>query len=101
MSIEPRPRGAPIRSISAVLPAHNEAANLTQVIEGTLDALVDVAPSFELIVVDDGSTDATRRIAQELAASHPGVRVLHHARQLGYGSALREGVAAATKQYTF
>lgn len=101
MNAEPHRRASPIRSISAVLVSYNEAANLTQVIEGTLDALLDVVPSFEVIVVDDGSTDATRRIANELASSHPEVRVIHLAKQQGYGSALRAGLAAATKQYVF
>lgn len=99
MSAPARARGAPIRSISAVLPAHNEAASLLTVVGETLDALLDVVPSFEVIIVDDGSNDGTRRIAEELAANHREVKVLHSAQRRGYGVAWREGLAAATKQY--
>src|ERR1035437_4014380 len=100
MIVDPRRRRAPIRGISAVLPAYNQAANLTPVVEAVLDALIDVVPAYEVIIVDDGSTDATRRIANELASLHPEVRVLHRARSRGVGAAWREGLAAATKQYT-
>jgi len=71
------------------------------VVAEVLDALLDVVPSFEVIVVDDGSTDGTRRIADEIAATHPEVRVIHFAQRRGYGVAWREGLAAATKQYAF
>jgi hypothetical protein len=71
------------------------------VVAEVLDALLDVVPSFEVIVVDDGSTDGTRRIADEIAVIHPEVRVIHFAQQRGYGVAWREGLAAATKQYAF
>src|SRR5689334_8051496 len=94
-------RAAPIRGISAVLPARNEQGNLAQVVESTLEALGDAVPSLEVIIVDDGSTDATGRIADELAASHTFVRAIHHVTQQGYGSAWRSGIAAATLQYTF
>jgi hypothetical protein len=96
---QPR-RGSPIRGISAVLPARDEQGNLARVVESTLEALGDAVPSFEIIIVDDGSRDATGRIADELAAGNPSIRVIHHAGPLGYGSALRSGMAVATLPYT-
>jgi hypothetical protein len=101
MSAAPLHRGAPIRSISAILPAYNEAGNLAPIALAVLDALSDVVPAFELILVDDGSTDGTRRVADELAASHSEVRVVHHAKRCGYGSAVRAGLGLVTKQYVF
>jgi glycosyltransferase involved in cell wall biosynthesis len=99
MSMASPPRGTPIRSISAVLPAYNEAANIVQVVEATLDALHDAVPDFEIIIVDDGSVDATARFAADLAARHANVQVVRHARKRGYGSAWRSGIEAASRQY--
>ena len=99
MSEIPRRRAAPIRGISAVLPVHDEAPNLGQVTARTIEALEDTAPDFEIIIVDDGSKDATSRLADGLAARDPRVRVVHHARRRGYGAALRAGIAEASKQF--
>jgi glycosyltransferase involved in cell wall biosynthesis len=99
MSEMPRRRVAPIRSISAVLPAFNEAANLSQVTARTIEALEDTVPDFEIIIVDDGSKDATSRLADGLAARDARVRVVHHAQRHGYGAALRAGIAEAGKQF--
>lgn len=101
MTSEPQRRGAPIRSITAVLPALDEAANIVSVVDATLDALSDVVPDYDLVVVDDGSKDATPRLADELAIRYPQVRVIHHPKNRGYGSAWRSGIEAATKQYIF
>ncbi len=99
MSEMPRRRAAPIRSISAVLPAFNEAPNLSQMTSRTIEALEDSAPDFEIIIVDDGSKDATGRLADGLAARDARVRVVHHARRRGYGAALRAGISEANKQF--
>jgi glycosyltransferase involved in cell wall biosynthesis len=58
--------------------------------------LPSIADTFEIIVVDDGSRDATPRIADALAAAYPGVvRAVHHEVNQGYGAALRSGFRAA------
>jgi len=93
--------GGAIASISAVLPAHNEAANIEQVVEATCEALRGVVSDYEVIIVDDGSTDETPRLADSLAERYPQVRVVHHPHNRGYGSAWRSGIAAAAKQYIF
>lgn len=92
-------RGTPIRSITAIVPAYNSAANLFPVVTGLLDVLLDVVPEFDVVIVDDGSTDATARLADELAAQHEEVSVLHHARHEGRGSAWRQGIASASNHY--
>lgn len=82
--------------LSYFLPAHNEEANLAPLVSEALATLPAIAETFEVIVVDDGSRDATPRIADELAEAHPGlVRAVHHPVNLGYGSALRSGFGAA------
>ena len=65
-----------------LIPAFNEGAHLAAVLEGVNQA----APDFEIVVVDDGSTDATARVAEE-----KGAVVLRHPFNLGYGAALQTG----------
>ena len=81
--------------LSYFFPAHNEEANLRGLVEEALATLPDLADAFEIIIVNDGSKDATPTIADELAAAHPAVRAVHHPTNLGYGAALRSGFAAA------
>ena len=82
--------------LSFFFPAHNEEANLEGLVAEALETLPSLAETFEIIVVDDGSRDATPRLADELAAANPGVvRAVHHERNLGYGAALRSGFRAA------
>jgi glycosyltransferase involved in cell wall biosynthesis len=92
-------RGTPIRSISAIVVAHNSAANLFPLVTGLLDGLLDAVPEFEVVIVDDGSTDATPRLADELAAQHQEVRVLRRERHGGLGSAWRQGLEAVSSHY--
>lgn len=83
-------------SLSLVLPAHNEEANVGVVVERALTVLPQFTDRFEIIVVDDGSRDRTGPIVDALAAVHPEVRVIHHAQNKGYGGALTSGFRVAT-----
>jgi len=87
---------APVARLSYFFPAHNEEANLAPLVDEALATLPSLADEFEVIIVDDGSRDATPRLADELAAAHPGlVRAVHHPTNRGYGAALRSGFGAA------
>lgn len=81
--------------LSLVLPAHNEEGNLEWVVREALATLPGLFRACEIIVVDDGSADATPRIAARLAAEDARVRAIRHPRNRGYGAALRSGFAAA------
>jgi glycosyltransferase involved in cell wall biosynthesis len=85
-----------VPALSYFFPAHNEAENVEALVEEALADLVPIAERFEIIAVDDGSTDGTGDIADRLAGEHPGVvRVVHHPQNQGYGAAVRSGLAAA------
>jgi glycosyltransferase involved in cell wall biosynthesis len=86
----------PVPALSYFFPAHNEEANLRPLVEEAMEALPRIAATWEVIIVDDGSRDATPSIADSLAKTHPGiVRAVHHPTNLGYGAALRSGLRAA------
>jgi glycosyltransferase involved in cell wall biosynthesis len=95
----PAADGARLPALSYFFPAHNEAANLAGLVEEALVTLPSLAEQFEIVIVDDGSRDATPALADEIAAAHPEVRAVHHPVNLGYGAALRTGFAAARYDY--
>ncbi len=85
---EARPR------LSFFFPAYNEAENLEEAVRRALADIGPLVPSMEVVIVDDGSTDATPAIADRLAAADPRVRIVHQPNR-GYGGALKRGFAEA------
>lgn len=81
-------------SVSIVIPMRNEAGNIAALIEGIAAACAPL-PSFEIIVVDDGSTDRTAERAADLMASHPALRLLRHPVSAGQSAAVHSGVLSA------
>lgn len=88
-------------SISAFFPAFNDEGSIAALVRGALEVLPTLTDDYEVIVVNDGSTDATGSVSDELARALPRVRVVHHDRNRGYGGALRTGFASATKELIF
>lgn len=88
-------------SISAVLPAFNEELIIEKTVRSTAQVLERLTSDYEVIVVNDGSRDATGAIVQRLGAENPAVRCVTHAANQGYGAALATGFAAATKELVF
>lgn len=80
--------------LSVVVPVKNEAGNIAGLLAEIASACEDLAP-FEVIYVDDGSTDGTAAALAAARTRHPWLRVLHHARSGGQSAAVRSGVAAA------
>ena len=88
-------------SVSIVLPAYNEDAVIGATLEQVLNELAKRVKDFEVIVVNDGSTDRTGAILSAITEAESRVRIVTHERNQGYGSALADGFAAATKELTF
>lgn len=87
--------------VSIFLPTFDEEANIRQAVEELTAAADTLFVEHEILVVDDGSTDGTRAIAEALAESDPRIRVLVHPRNLGYGEAVRTGFLASRLDYVF
>jgi len=85
--------------ISVFLPSHNEEPNVERVVRDFLTELPRVADAYEVIVVNDGSTDKTGAIADRLASEDSHVKVVHHEKNRGYGGAVISGIRAATQPY--
>ena len=89
-----------LNSLSIVMPAYNEAENIAATVRDCLAAAAVVTDCFEVVVVDDGSTDDTASIVESLAAAHSGaVRLIRNERNLGYGPTVRRALAAADKDW--
>lgn len=80
--------------LSVVIPVKNEAENIAP-LAGEIRAALDGLVEYEIIFVDDGSTDATAAKVSRLAARMPQVRLLRHARNCGQSAAIRTGVRVA------
>jgi len=88
-------------SLSVVLPVHNAETSLTHNVSELLDVLPEIATRFEILIVDDGSTDQTEEIAHELARCYPQVRVTRHPRRRGAAAALDTGFKATRGDVVF
>ncbi len=87
---------ASIDSISLVIPAHNEAENIAGVVRDSREALLKIAPDWEIVLVDDGSTDSTVAVAREaLGDDAKNLTVVRHERKSGYGRTVCDGLRAA------
>jgi glycosyltransferase involved in cell wall biosynthesis len=87
--------------VSIVLPAHNEETNLAEAIRQVVETGERLFVEYEVIVVDDGSRDGTRDVAEAAAATNPCVRVISHRSNGGYGEALRTGFRASRLDFVF
>jgi glycosyltransferase involved in cell wall biosynthesis len=96
-----RPEPARLSSCTAFVPVHDEVASIVAVAEGLLAVLPEVAASWDLVLVDDGSRDGTAALVDRLAATRSNVRVVRHATNRGYGAAVRSGLAAARGEWVF
>lgn len=88
-------------SISVFFPCYNEQENVARTTQQAITVLENLGCDYEVIIVNDGSSDATARIADEIAAKNNKVKTVHHPTNLGYGAALQSGFKAADKELVF
>ncbi|MCG3149450.1 MAG: Undecaprenyl-phosphate 4-deoxy-4-formamido-L-arabinose transferase [Verrucomicrobiae bacterium] len=86
-------------TISVIIPALNEQGNIAGAVTEVLEALGDRFAQYEVILVDDGSTDDTGKIMDQIAASNPHLKVIHNLQPSNFGGAYKKGLAAAAMEY--
>lgn len=80
--------------IAWFMPAYNEAGNLPTTVSAIVEHLSGLGGPFTVFIIDDGSTDRTPQVAQELCEQYPNVELVTHPKNLGYGAALITGFKA-------
>ncbi|PYQ30131.1 MAG: glycosyltransferase family 2 protein [Acidobacteria bacterium] len=84
-------------SVSLVIPMFNEELNIEHAVSAAVEALTKYSDDYELIIVDDASTDDSPAMAARMAEENPRIRVLRHEKNRKLGGTIRTGFAAATK----
>lgn len=81
--------------VSVLVPAKDEADNLAEFVKQAREALLPLPYACELVIVNDGSLDATPQVLEQLSAKHPFVKIVTHRTQRGIADALKSGADAA------
>jgi glycosyltransferase involved in cell wall biosynthesis len=87
--------------LSVFFPAYNDSGTIASMVIRAVQAASKLTPDYEIIVVNDGSRDATPQVVDELERTYPRVRAVHHSTNRGYGGALQTGFRSATKEFIF
>lgn len=88
-------------SISVFFPAFNDAESIGKLVKNACEALSALTDEYEVIVVNDGSTDGTGEVLEDLRKTYRFLKVIHHEKNGGYGAALQSGFRAASKELIF
>jgi glycosyltransferase involved in cell wall biosynthesis len=88
-------------SLSIVLPVHNAEKTLAVKVAQLLDILPDLTTNFEILVINDGSTDHTDEVAYEIAREYPQVQVTRHEKRLGQRGVIETGLAETSGEILF
>jgi len=88
-------------SVSVFFPAYNDAQSIVKLTEDALEILPHLTDDYEVVVINDGSTDETGSVLNHLQTKYERLRVVHHKTNKGYGAALRSGFREAKKDLVF
>src|SRR5258708_21151528 len=88
-------------SISVFFPVFNDQGTIEALVKNALSVLPSFTDDYEVVLINDGSTDASGAVANELARNSDHVRVIHHSHNQGYGAAVRTGFENTTGDLIF
>ena len=86
-------------SISISIPAYNDEETIGQVITGSIASVSSITDDYEILVINDGSTDSTGKIAGGLAAKDSSIRIVTHEKNMGFGPTLKEVFKLPSKDW--
>lgn len=89
------------KTISVFFPAYNDAATIGKLVNNAIAALESLKNDYEIIIVNDGSSDNTKEVLDGLKEKNNRIKAIHHLRNRGYGGALKVGFANCTKDLIF
>lgn len=89
------------KGISVFFPCYNDSGSIGKLVENVLSLLPNLTKDYEVIIVDDGSTDKSREILKKLAKRRKAVKLVFHEKNKGYGGALKSGFREASKDLIF
>lgn len=90
-----------LSSVSAFFPCYNDAGSIAAMVEKAAIALRSVTGDFEVIVIDDGSSDDSVAVLESMRPRSPYLRIVRHPTNRGYGAVLRTGFESATREFVF
>lgn len=90
-----------IKSFSLFFPMYNEKGYIEKMVAKAKKVVSELTDDYEILIIDDCSRDGSEKIADQLAAADPHIRVIHHKQNQGYGGALRTGFTNASKDLVF
>lgn len=88
-------------SLSIFFPTYNEESNISESVKKVEQVVQQLTHTYEIIIVDDGSTDSTALISDALATSNEKIKVIHHSSNQGYGASVWSGIQSAQYEYVF
>jgi glycosyltransferase involved in cell wall biosynthesis len=88
-------------SLSVFFPCYNEEKNLEGLVQETMQVLDNLVQQYEILIINDGSQDNTRLIADGFSEKYNNVRVIHHQKNEGYGAAVISGFNNSTCEWVF
>lgn len=86
-------------NISIFFPVYNDEKTVKIMVEKSIDVCKKIANEFEIVIVNDCSPDNSGKIAEDLSQVYPFIKVIHHNKNLGYGAAVKNGIANAKYEW--
>jgi dolichol-phosphate mannosyltransferase len=88
-----------MNGVSVIIAAYNEEKNIGNAVNSVYSALKNLISDYEIIIIDDGSTDNTEKIIADLSKSDKKIKIITHPKNMGFGCAIQDGIKRATKKY--